>query len=112
MGSPESEEGRLRNEGPQHTVRIERPFALGKYEVTSAEWDACVADGGCGGYRPDDGHVFAKWGRGRRPVINVNWKDATAYIGWLSRKSGKTCQLPRKLKWRVFLIGFDLIILR
>ena len=71
MGSPEDEEGRDEDEGPQHTVRIERTFALGKYEVTFAEWDACVADGGCGGYRPKD----RGWGRGDRPVIQVSWND-------------------------------------
>ena len=55
-------------EKPVHTVTIE-PFELGKFEVTFAQWDACVADGGCGGYRPDDGG----WGRDNRPVINVSW---------------------------------------
>ncbi len=41
MGSPESEKGRFQREGPQHRVTIPRAFALGKYEVTFAEWDAC-----------------------------------------------------------------------
>ncbi len=45
--------------------------------------------GGCGGYRPDDGG----WGRGDRPVINVSWNDAKAYVAWLSRKTGKTYRL-------------------
>ena len=43
MGSPESEEGRDSDEGPQRKVTIARPFAVGKFEVTFAEWDACVA---------------------------------------------------------------------
>ena len=42
MGSPAGEEGRFDNEGPQRKVRIGAPFAVGKYEVTFAEWDACV----------------------------------------------------------------------
>lgn len=54
MGSPSSEKDREQNEGPQHRVTISRAFAVGKYEVTFAEWDACVADGGCNGYRPQD----------------------------------------------------------
>ena len=95
MGSPESEEGRNSNEGPQHAVRIERPFALGKYEVTFAEWDACVTDGGCGGYQPDD----KGWGRGGRPVINVSWNDAGAFLGWLSRKTGITYRLASESEW-------------
>ena len=55
---------------PVHEVRIAKPFALSKYEVTFAHWDACVADGGCGGYKPDD------WDRDNRPVISVSWEDA------------------------------------
>ena len=64
------------DERPVHRVTIGSPFAVGVYEVTFAEWDACVADGGCGRHRPDD----AGWGRGRRPVVNVSWKDAQAYV--------------------------------
>ena len=44
----------VRDEGPQHLVTIAKPFAVGKYEVTFDEWDACVAGGGCNGHRPDD----------------------------------------------------------
>ena len=46
MGSPEDESGRQSDEGPQHSVSI-RAFAVGKYEVTFAQWDACVSRGGC-----------------------------------------------------------------
>ena len=47
MGSPPAEEGRDSNEEPQHKVTIASPFAVGKFEVTFAEWDICVAAGGC-----------------------------------------------------------------
>ena len=66
-----------------------RQFAVGKFAVTFDEWDACVADGGCNGYKPSD----QGWGRGKRPVIRVNWDDAKAYVAWLSRKTGKTYRL-------------------
>ena len=89
MGSPESEPERSSDEGPQHKVRIPKPFAVGRFTITFAEWDACVAAGGCGGYRPDD----QGWGRADRPVINVNWDDAQAYAKWLSGKTGKTYRL-------------------
>ena len=86
MGSPGSEEGRDDIEGPQRKVTIARPFAVGKYEVTFAEWDACVAAGGCK-HNPDD----EGWGRGKRPVINVSWDDITKeYLPWLSRRTGKS----------------------
>jgi formylglycine-generating enzyme required for sulfatase activity len=94
MGSPEGEEGRYDVEGPQHEVTI-RPFAIGKHEVTFAEWDACVASGGCNGYRPDD----QGWGRGRQPVINVSWHDAQAYVAWLAEATGKPYRLPSEAEW-------------
>ena len=95
MGSPASEERRDENEGPQHQVTISRPFAVGKYEVTFSEWDACAAAGGCGGYRPED----RGWGRGRRPVINVSWEDAKGYIDWLSRHTGERYRLLSESEW-------------
>jgi formylglycine-generating enzyme required for sulfatase activity len=89
MGSPTAEPSRANNEGPQHKVTIGRQFALGQFELTFDEWDACVAAGGCSGYKPSD----TGWGRGRHPVINVSWDDAKAYVAWLSRMTGKTYRL-------------------
>jgi formylglycine-generating enzyme required for sulfatase activity len=89
MGSPESEPERFSDEGPQHKVTIGKPFAVGRFAVTFAEWDACVSAGGCGGYRPSD----SGWGREDRPVINVSWDDAQTYVKWLSGKTGKTYRL-------------------
>ncbi len=90
MGSNENSD-----EKPRHRVTISKPFAVGKYEVTFAEWDACVAAGGCGGHLPGD----EGWGRGRRPVINVSWNDAKAYVRWLSRKTGKQYRLLSEAEW-------------
>jgi formylglycine-generating enzyme required for sulfatase activity len=73
------------NEIPQHQVTIGRPFAVSMHEVTFADWDACVAGGGCNGYKPDD----QQWGRGKRPVINVSWDDGQQYVVWLARVTGK-----------------------
>ncbi len=95
MGSPQNEEGRYHNEGPAHRVTIAEPFAVSTYEVTFVEWDACAADGGCDGYRPDDWG----WGRGNRPVINVSWEDAQAYVRWLRRKTGKEYRLLSEAEW-------------
>ena len=39
------------------------------------------------------------WGRGRRPVINVSWDDAKAYVRWLSDKTGKPYRLPSEAEW-------------
>ena len=70
-------------------------FSMGKYEVTFAQWDACVADGGCGGYRPGD----SGWGRGNRPVINVSWDDIQLFIDWLNDKTGGKFRLPSEAEW-------------
>jgi formylglycine-generating enzyme required for sulfatase activity len=92
MGSAESETGREFDEGPQH--RLQMPaFAIGKYAVTFAEWDVCVATGGCS-KKPDD-----LWGRGRQPVIQVNWNDAQQYVRWLSTKTGHRYRLPSEAEW-------------
>ena len=94
MGSPESEY-RAANEVPAHRVEIGEPFAVGAYEVTFEEWDTCVAAGGCAGYRPAD----RGWGRGKRPVIHVSWKDAQAYVEWLSGKTGEKYRLLSEAEW-------------
>ena len=88
MGSPADEPRRSLHE-VQVEVAIFEPFAVGIFAVTFDEWDYCVAEGGCSGYRPSD----EGWGRGKRPVINVRWDDAMAYVAWLSRKTGKPYRL-------------------
>ena len=95
MGSPTHEAERGDDEGPRRRVTIPKPFAVGRYEVTFAEWNACAAAGGCGGRRPGD----EGWGRGRQPVINVSWDDAKAYVAWLSRKTGKVYRLLSEAEW-------------
>ena len=104
MGSPEGEapaeeiptrpEGIERAEKPRVEVTIGRPFAIGKYEVTFAEWDACVEAEGCE-HRPED----EGWGRGDRPVIHVSRTDAKRYARWLSERTGEEYRLPSEAEW-------------
>ena len=82
------------DEKPVHSVTVPA-FRLGKHEVTFAQWDACVADGGCGRYRPDD----KGWGRGNRPVIYVSWDDVQLFIDWLNNKTGGNIRLPSEAEW-------------
>lgn len=95
MGSPEEEYGRGHDEGPRHEVTISRRIAVGRHEVTFAQWDLCVADKACNGYLPSD----AGWGRGERPVINVSWWDTLEYVRWLSEKAGKPYRLLSEAEW-------------
>lgn len=97
MGTPagEVEDAKAALERPVHRVTLAYRFAVGRYEVTFAEWDACVADGGCGGYFPPD----QGWGRDRQPVIAVTWEDAQAYVSWLSRKTGYRYRLLTEAEW-------------
>lgn len=95
MGSPIGERGR-QNDEKQHRVRIAQPFAVGKFEVTFDEWQACVDDSDCEkNPRPSDD----KWGRERRPVVNVTWHDAKVYADWLSRRTGITYRLLKETEW-------------
>ena len=102
MGSPPGERGHQRDEGPVHEVTFEAPFAVGKYEVTFAEWDACVrlSRYGCSwGHSYDRVAYDQGWGRGRRPVIHVSWKDAKKYVQWLSQKTKKGYRLLSESEW-------------
>src|ERR1700761_6692257 len=86
MGSSDSESP---DEKPAHEVHLDKPIAVGKFEITFAEWDACAAGGCVKNQRPRD----EDWGRGRHPVVNVSWNDAKDYITWLSQKAGKPYRL-------------------
>ena len=93
MGSPSSEPERQESEGPQHRVRIEKPFAIGKYAVTFEEYDAFVKATQRDKFDDED------WGRGRRPTINVSWEDAAAYTMWLCEQTGKHYRQPSEAEW-------------
>ena len=104
MGCMNPPVGEADGEGPPPACPVEelpvrevtiRPFELSKHEVTFANWDACVAGGGCGGYRPDD----HDWGRGNRPVIDVRWEHVLSYLSWLSRETGQCYRLPSEAEW-------------
>jgi formylglycine-generating enzyme required for sulfatase activity len=81
------------DEQPVHWVRIPRPFAMGRYEVTFDEYNVFAR--ATGRKQPAD----EGWGRRRRPVINVSWEDARAYAQWLSEQTGKRYRLPTEAEW-------------
>jgi formylglycine-generating enzyme required for sulfatase activity len=95
--------GYSKSENPSHPVDIKQPFAVGRYAVTFEEWDACVADGGCNRYSPSDNG----WGRGRRPVINISWNDAKAYVEWLQRTTRGGYRLLTEAEREYVTLGDD-----
>jgi formylglycine-generating enzyme required for sulfatase activity len=93
MGSPATEPGREADEGPQHSVTIVRRFAVSEFEVTFAEWDACVSVGGCPP-ASDNGE-----GRDTRPVINITWDEAQKYVAWFSNMTDRQYRLLSEAEW-------------
>jgi formylglycine-generating enzyme required for sulfatase activity len=93
MGSPSTEAGRNADEGPQKWVNVGR-FAMSRFETTWAEWDACVTAGRCISGRSDH-----SWGKGRRPVINVDWVDARIFAGFVSGRTSGVYRLPSEAEW-------------
>jgi formylglycine-generating enzyme required for sulfatase activity len=89
MGSPEADEDAYDDEKPQHRVTIGRPFYLGKYEVTQAQWRAVMG-----------GNPSEFKGRPAHPVENVSWDDAQEFISRLNQKEGTNkYRLPTEAEW-------------
>ena len=82
-----------KDELPVRTVRIEKLFAIGRYEVTFQEYDQFAK--ATNRQLPSD----AGWGRGLRPVMNVSWQDSVEYAKWLSEQTGKRYRLPTEAEW-------------
>lgn len=74
-------------------VTIERDFYISRYEITFNEYDFFAVE--TNRALPDDNG----WARGERPVINISWDDANAYINWLNKTTGKTYRLPSAAEW-------------
>ncbi|WP_373456653.1 formylglycine-generating enzyme family protein [Cupriavidus taiwanensis] len=80
-------------EKPPHQVAIAQPFAIGRYEVTVEQWNACADAGGC--QRIPTLADSAK----NAPVRDVSWDDAQQYVAWLSKTTGKSYRLPTEAEW-------------
>jgi len=97
MGSPETEPGRRANEGPQHDVRISRPFYLGVYEVTQEQYEK-VMDKNPSAFQQGKG------GGAEHPVDTIGWDAAVAFCRKLSaleaeNKAGRIYRLPTEAEW-------------
>jgi formylglycine-generating enzyme required for sulfatase activity len=118
MGSPRNERGRFPNEH-MHPVRITRPFLMGIHEVTVGQFrefvdttghnsDAEKDEQGGQGIDPSKQLIYATRFDWRspgyeqtesHPVVNVTWRDATAFVQWLSLKESVAYRLPTEAEW-------------
>ncbi|MBT3201533.1 MAG: formylglycine-generating enzyme family protein [Phycisphaerales bacterium] len=87
MGSPNTEKGRHKNEGPQRKVTISKVFYMGAAEVTQAQYQAIM------GKNP------SKFQASLNPVENVTWNQADEFCRKLSAKIGQTVRLPTEAQW-------------
>jgi formylglycine-generating enzyme required for sulfatase activity len=114
IGSPPEENGHQEDE-KQHAVTV-GPFAIGRFEVTVAEYKRCVAAGGCNppewlepggqhnietgtsGYYRSLGTAVTGDGQ---PIVGVSHDDANAYAKWLAETTGKGYRLPSEAEWEL-----------
>ena len=112
MGSPETEDGRDQDEGPQHWVDMPA-FAIGKHEITRGQFAQFVRATGhetgdsCWSYEGEEWKESSDrgWqGPGFKqtdvhPIVCIDWDDAKAYSEWLSRKTRQWYRLPSESEW-------------
>jgi formylglycine-generating enzyme required for sulfatase activity/serine/threonine protein kinase len=112
QGSPASEPGRESNEGPQRSVRVDYPLAVGQFEVTRRQFAQFVSDTGyklpgCatyeeGGWKLRNDRDWQSPGFDQdesEPVTCVSWEDARRYTDWLAQKTGKNYRLLSASEW-------------
>ncbi len=80
------------DERPQHEITLQS-FSISRYEITFEEYDNFAR--ATGHSLPDD----RGWGREKRPVINVNWHEASYYTKWLTEQTGHQYRLPSEREW-------------
>jgi len=75
------------DEHPVHDVSIDYNFAVGRYEVTQAEWYSVM------GSNP------SRFQGARTPIEQVSWDDAKRFVAKLSEKTGKVYRLLSESEW-------------
>jgi formylglycine-generating enzyme required for sulfatase activity len=89
---------------PRHQVTVAKPFAVGRFHITVAQFTAFVAETGHQADSCMQG-AGASWRNpgfaqsANSPVVCVSWHDASAYVAWLSKKTGKVYRLLTEAEW-------------
>ena len=90
------------DEWPTAKVRIDKPFWLGKFEITNAQYrlfDPSHTSRYISVYNKDQGNRGELADRDTQPAIRVSWRAAMAYCRWLSEKTGLRFSLPTEAQW-------------
>ena len=86
--------GKFPRELPIHRVTIAKPFAMGRFEVTFDEWEACFQANAC--VKTPHDH---NWGRGRHPIMNISYEEILDFVAWMKKRTGKPYRLPTEAEW-------------
>ena len=87
MGSPPSEKARNVDEEPIRRIKISRPFYIGRYEITQAEWKAVM------------GQILSNFQGSDLPVDGIPWSSAAEFCQRLSEREHETFRLPTEAEW-------------
>jgi len=88
MGSPDREVAHDASESPMHPVQIDKPFYIGKYEVTQGQWKAIM-----------NSSQSTFTGEDKRPAENIAWVDAVKFCKYAGERTGRTMRLPSEAEW-------------
>ncbi len=95
MGLPPSEEGRFDDEGPVHEVRITKPFYMGKYEVTQAQWKVVMGTTVSQQHKKVNSFWHLKGVGPEHPIYYVSWEEAVEFC----KRLGSNFRLPSENEW-------------